>query len=113
MSYDFTGVDASTEFVCYVNGHRHEDWIGKYLDSENLQISLTITTGNALYSMFTNTAWSNQSDLGRGDGRGVSQDAVNIYSIDRENGVIRISRIGADVNNKFEVREKMILPYRA
>lgn len=113
VSYDFTGVDASTEFICYVNGHRHEDWIGKYRDSSNLQISLTITTGNALYSMLTNTAWSNQSDLGRGDGRGVAQDAVNVYSIDRENGVIRISRIGADINNKFEVREKMILPYRS
>lgn len=111
ISADFSGVDASTEFICYVNGHRHEDNVGYYEHSTNKQLSLGIVCGNALFGDSSNPAWSNQCDLPRG-GVGVCQDAFNVYSIDRANGAVRIVRIGANVTIMFERRDMMIIPYK-
>lgn len=108
---DFSGIDSSIEFVAYAVGHRHEDWIGYYANSVNKQLSLGITAGVALYGDSSNAAWANQEDLPRG-GKGVCQDAFNIYAIDREQGVVKVVRIGADVTESFEDRKIMIIPYR-
>ena len=112
VAYDFTSLNTGVEFICYMTGHRHDDWVGYYTRSENKQLSLGITCGNALNSMFQNTAWSNESDLGRGDGSGPSQDAVNIYAIDRDKGEIRIVRIGANITTSLEERNVLTIPYR-
>ena len=108
---DFSDVDESTEFICYVCGHRHEDWIGYYDHSTNKQLCLCITTGNALYGDSTNPAWSNQSDLPRG-GVGVSQDAFCVYAIDRLNGNVKIMRVGSTVTQMMVKREMMVIPYK-
>ena len=108
---DFSEVDETTEFICYVCGHRHEDWIGYYDHSTNKQLCLCITCGNALYGDSTNPAWSNQSDLPRG-GVGVSQDAFCIYAIDRLNGNVKVMRIGASVTQMMVKREMMVIPYK-
>lgn len=111
VNADFSDVDASVEFIAYACGHRHEDWIGYYDNSVNKQLSLGITAGVALYGDSSNAAWANQEDLPRG-GKGVCQDAFNIYAIDREQGVVKVVRIGADVTESFEDRKIMIIPYR-
>lgn len=108
---DFSEVDGTTEFICYVCGHRHEDWIGYYEHSTNKQLCLCITCGNALYGDSSNPAWSNQSDLPRG-GVGVSQDAFCIYAIDRLNGNVKVMRVGATVTQMMVKREMMIIPYK-
>lgn len=112
VAYDFTSLNSGVEFICYMTGHRHEDWVGYYSNATNKQLSLGITTGCALNSMYNNTAWNNQSDLGRGDGSGPAQDAVNIYAIDRDKGEIRIVRIGANITTSLEERNVLIIPYR-
>lgn len=112
VTYDFTSLATGVEFICYMCGHRHEDWVGYYDHSTNMQLSLGIVTGNALNSMFDNTAWNNQSDLGRNDGRGIPQDAVNIYAIDRDAGKIRVVRVGADFTTSLERRDVLVIPYR-
>lgn len=112
ISYDFTDLADDVEFICYMCGHRHEDWIGYYDHATNKQLSLGIVTGNAINSMFVNTAWNNQSDLGRNDGRGTPQDAVNIYAIDRDSGVVRVVRVGANVTTSLAKREMLIIPYK-
>ena len=108
---NFSSIDSSTEFIAYVCGHRHEDWIGYYANSINKQLCLDITSGIALYGDSSNSAWSNQSDLPRG-GEGVTQDAINIYAIDRLNGVVKVVRIGANRTETFEQRDCMIIPYK-
>lgn len=112
VAYDFTSMNTGVEFICYMTGHRHDDWVGYYTRSTNKQLSLGITCGIALNSMFQNTAWANESDLGRGDGSGPSQDAVNIYAIDRDAGAIRIVRIGANITTSLEERNVLTIPYR-
>ena len=108
---DFSEVDETTEFICYVCGHRHEDWIGYYDNSTNKQLCLCITCGNALYGDSSNPAWANQSDLPRG-GIGVSQDAFCVYAIDRLNGNVKVMRVGATVTQMMEKREMMVIPYK-
>lgn len=111
VNADFSGVDLTTEFICYVAGHKHEDWIGFFSNSENRQLYLGITCGNALYGDSSNPAWSNQSDLPRG-GVGVSQDAFCIYAIDRLNGNVKVMRVGASVTQMMVKREMMVIPYK-
>lgn len=108
---DFSSMDASTEFIAYVCGHRHEDWVGYYDHSVNKQLCLDITTGNAMYGDSANPAWSNQSDLPRG-GESVCQDAFNLYAIDRAGGCVKIVRIGADITETFDERRTMVIPYK-
>lgn len=108
---DFSSMDASTEFIAYVCGHRHEDWVGYYDHSVNKQLCLDITTGNAMYGDSANPAWANQSDLPRG-GESVCQDAFNLYAIDRAGGCVKIVRIGADITETFDERRMMVIPYK-
>ena len=107
---DFTGIASSIEFIAYIAGHSHEDYIGYYENSTNRQLCLGITSGNALYGYGTNKALANQEDLPRG-GSGVCQDAFNIYSIDRVRKVVKVARIGADLTFDFVPREYMEIPY--
>jgi hypothetical protein len=112
VSYDFTGVASGVEFIAYIVGHRHEDWIGKYAHSTNLQISLGVTTGNAICSSNYYYGFSNQSDLPRNQGKGTMQDAVNVYGIDRDKGIIKVARIGSDITELMDMRDVMTIAYR-
>ena len=111
VSANFTSRDASTEFIAYMVGHRHEDNVGYYENSVNTQLCLGVVCGTGMYGDASHAAWANQSDLMRGD-VGVTQDAFNVYGIDREKGEIRIARIGATVTERMEVRDFMIIPYK-
>lgn len=110
ISADFSGVDNSTEFIAYVTGHRHEDNVGYYEHASQRQLCLGIVCGMALFGDSSNSAWTGQCDLPRG-GKGVCQDAFNIYAIDRRNGNVRIARVGSNVTVRFAYRDTMELPY--
>lgn len=112
VDYDFTSLNSGVEFICYMAGHRHEDWIGYYDDSVNTQLCLGITTGNAINSESGYYAFANQGDLGRNNGVGAPQDALNVYAIDRIAGKIKVVRIGADVTTSFAKRDYMEIPYK-
>lgn len=114
VTANFSGVDTSTEFIAYMVGHRHEDNVGyytKYAESHQTQLCLGVVCGTGMYGDASHAAWANQSDLMRGD-IGVTQDAFNVYGIDREKGEVRIARIGATVTERMEVRDYMIIPYK-
>lgn len=111
VSADFTSRDTTTEFIAYMAGHRHEDNVGYYENSVNTQLCLNIVCGTGMYGDAGHPAWANQSDLMRGD-IGVTQDAFNVYGIDREKGEVRIARIGATVTERMTVRDYMIIPYK-
>ena len=111
INADFSNIPSSTEFIAYVTGHRHEDNVGYYSHATQKQLCLGIVCGISLFGDSSNPAWANQCDLPRG-GSGVSQDAFNVYSVDRANGNVRIVRVGANVTIKFERRDLMIIPYK-
>lgn len=109
VNADFTNIDSSVEFIAHITGHEHEDCIGYNAETTNKQLMLNITCGVGI--MGGSVELSNDSDLGR-DGKGQSQDAFNIYAIDRVNGTVRIARVGANINNQMKERKYMIIPYK-
>lgn len=108
---DFSEVDSSIEFICYLTGHRHRDFIGYVNDTTNPQLLIQTTSGNALTvtsdSVFASSA---EDDLPR-FGWGATQDAFNIYAIDREAKTVRIVRIGSSMNYEFRERDYLVASY--
>lgn len=108
---DFSEVDESIEFICYLTGHRHRDYIGYVNDTTNPQLLIQTTSGNALAvasgSVFASSA---EDDLPR-FGWGATQDAFNIYAIDRDAKTVRIVRIGSSMNFEFRERDYLVASY--
>lgn len=95
-----------SEFICYMNGHRHGDYIG-YLPSYPDQLSLGLTCSGCFPKGYHNIG-DEVSDLPRIINT-VSEDAVNFYVLDRNNKTLSVVRIGAYINDLFE--ERMVAKY--
>lgn len=116
---DFTNLNANVEFICHICGHTHIDTVGYYkkdVNEANIvndQLVLNISTGSPFegganpYGNF---------DLPR-YWQGVTQDAFNVYVIDRYKKCVRIARIGS--NQTYDegeghdsyMRDFMDIPY--
>lgn len=104
---DFSTVANGVEFIAHVNGHLHGDFVG-YLDNTvHKQLVLNITCGNAFVSPWRDGL----GDLPRMAGTLV-EDAFNIYGIDRVLGMVKIVRIGSNVNYLMMKRDFMAIPYK-
>lgn len=108
---DFSSVASGVEFICYLTGHRHCDNIGYVNGAVNKQLMLNVVCGNPHYPRVSNLSFSEICDLPRG-GRGATQDAFNVYAIDRQNGRVKVARIGSNVNFEGIERKFLIAPYR-
>ena len=85
----------------------HGDFVG-YLDNTvHKQLVLNITCGNAFVSPWRDGL----GDLPRMAGTLV-EDAFNIYGIDRVLGMVKIVRIGSNVNYLMMKRDFMAIPYK-
>lgn len=93
--------EKQSEFICYLNGHRHGDYIG-YLPSYPDQLSLGMTCSGCFPEGYHNIG-DEVSDLPRIP-ETISEDAVNFYVLDREKRTISVVRMGATVNDLFEER---------
>lgn len=111
ISADFSEVTDGVEFVCYITGHRHKDNIGYVHSATNRQLMLNICCGNAHYPKYSGLSFSEGVDLPRGD-RGITQDAFNVYGIDRPNGRVKIARVGSNVNLEGIDRKFLLAPYK-
>lgn len=92
---------ASGTFIAYLNGHNHGDFIGtssKYTD----QIYLNVASGNRVYG--------NVSDLQRKNGE-KSEDVFNVYVIDQDHKLIKVIRVGSDVNDIMQNRKTSVYSY--
>ena len=98
---DFSNL-SSSEFICYCSGHTHLDMITRLKYYPN-QIELNIGPNN--------THYTNGTDIVQ-NGEGVTGILTNICSIDRNEGLIHIVRLGADLSNMGQLREFVSLKYR-
>ena len=96
------------EFICYLCGHRHSDWIG-YLKSYPDQLSMTMTCSGCFPPDYHNIG-EEMSDLPRIPGT-VTEDAINFYVIDRKKRTVTVVRVGACINDLFEERLCEVFPY--
>jgi hypothetical protein len=100
ITADFSGVNS--EFICYVSGHTHADGIN-YLKDYPKQLDLNINCNNTFYQHYSN--------LNLIDGT-MYEDAINVYSVDRNRGVIHIVRIGGEYSADGDRRDLMTIKYR-
>lgn len=113
INYTTTGFDnlnSNVEFICYMSGHRHTDFVGYRSGTTNRQLVLNITTAQSLYG-FVHYSKANNGDLPRG-GKGACEDAFNVYGIDRTAGTVRIARVGSNMTSSLKKREVMVIPYK-
>jgi hypothetical protein len=107
---DFTSVATGTEFICYVTGHRHYDAIGYVHDTTHTQLQCNVPSCFALYGTSSYDYYAELSDCVRG-GKGMSQDAFNLYCIDRDTKTLRVARIGSNMTGSMTDRKFIIIPY--
>lgn len=107
---DFTAVDASVEFIAYVNGHLHTDTVGYIPGTTNIQLNLNVCCGIAVYGT-SYPYLANNSDLPR-DAEGATQDCFNIYAIDRSAKTVRIAKVGSNISGyDLSERKYMVIQY--
>lgn len=108
---DFSNVAEGVEFICYITGHRHKDCMGYIHTAANKQFIINIVCGNCHYTRAANLSFSEGADLPRGD-TGVTQDAFNVFAIDRQNGRVKVARVGSSVNFEGIERKFLLAPYK-
>jgi hypothetical protein len=107
-SADFSNVASGVEFIAYLNGHTHRDFIGYVADCENNQLNCNLCSTTPLSQT---TGYGTKSDIYR-DANGVSQDAFNVYTIDRYNHRLGVCRIGSNLSLNLIDRKVMWFSYR-
>ena len=103
VSADFSG--ANGEFICYINGHTHNDGTGQSSYAQNKQVNVNVTTGSA--NLSTQAVYD---DLYR-DNDTIAQDAFNLIAFDTIHKKIRMLRIGANVTMDMKRRDYALIPY--
>lgn len=101
VNADFTKL-TNQEFICYMSGHLHTDTVG-FLIGHEKQLDLNITSSN-IYCL------SDYNDLKRNN-NDKSNDAFNVYFIDRNTKKISIIRIGADETINNIKRDSITISY--
>lgn len=101
INADFT-TTGGREFICYVTGHTHADGISILKDYPE-QLDLNINCNNTFYQHYSNL------HLAEGT---IYEDAINVYSIDRNRGVIHVVRIGGEYSADGDRRDILTIKYR-
>lgn len=110
VSKDFSNVNSGVEFIAHIFGHTHQDVIGYVKNSENRQVVMCSTCLCADYGSELKYAHACGGDLPRGF-EGATQDAFNVFSVDRKEKVIRIARIGSNFTMDGNDRRMMVAHY--
>lgn len=111
INVDFTNVNEGVEFICYITGHRHKDNVGYVDGATNKQLLFNIVSGNCHYPRYSSFSFAEGCDIPRGD-RGATQDAFNVYAIDRKSGAVKVGRVGSDFTYEGVERKFLIAPYK-
>ena len=110
VSADFTNLNNGVEFIAHVNGHTHQDGICYASGCAERQLYLNVTCTVAAYGGSAYPYICDIGDQARNPADG-SQDAFNIYVIDRSAKNIRVVRIGNTITKDYAERDHMIIPY--
>lgn len=91
-------INAGGIFMGYLIGHLHRDIFG-YVEGYPDQLCIMVTTANP-----HNGDIEINADLGRVIGE-KSQDAFNVVTFDRDNNMVKVIRVGADIDNLMRPRK--------
>ena len=104
---DFTNVNEGVEFIMYLNGHTHRDFVGYVADCENNQLNINVCSTSPIAQ---STGIKSPADIMR-DTNGSNQDAFNIYTINRTDKTVGIARVGANLSKTLVDRKVMFVSY--
>ena len=111
VSADFSDVDTSIEFIAHLTGHFHQDSICYVPGTAQKQLMLNVTCTNALQGYTGNYAYlADICDVTRNK-NDQTQDAFNIYVIDRDAKMVKVVRIGSNLTPGMVERQYMEIPY--
>ena len=110
VSADFSSVDNSVEFIAHLTGHFHQDSICYVPSRTNKQLMLNVTCTTCVYGGSSYPYLADIQDQG-GNYFDSSQDAFNVYVIDRDNKTVKVVRIGSDITYDMDDRKYMEIPY--
>lgn len=110
VSADFTSLNSGVEFIAHLTGHIHADSVGYVEGYTKKQLMLNITCGIAFYGTDSYPFFNEPSDIGRSL-NDATQNAFNVYVIDRSTKTVKIIRAGANCTKSLKDRDKMIIPY--
>lgn len=105
FTHEFTG---NGKFVAYIVGHSHVDMTG-YSKYKSDQLYL-VCPSSCYLGDNNRVKGGNVSDLPRIEGT-KSEDCFNVYGIDTINKLVKVVRVGADMNDLMEPREVAYFDY--
>ncbi len=96
-------MDKGGEFICYLSGHTHTDyvWYGKDYPQ---QLCVSVDCSHIGYANY----WS---DTLRQEGT-KSEDLFNLFSFDTERKLVRLVRVGANVNSALQSKRMLAINYK-
>lgn len=104
-----TSFNGNGSFACYICGHYHADLIG-YSVAHPDQLYLNVAQGCYHSTTRPTIMWEQVSDMPRAEGE-PSENLFNVYGIDIKNKLIKVMRVGSDVNDKMEKREMAVYQF--
>lgn len=110
ISADFSNVASGVEFIAHLTGHFHQDSICYVPNTKYKQLMLNVICTNAIYGGEDYPYLADTSDQGRNN-IDMSQDAFNVYVIDRDNKQVKIIRVGTTTKYDMSERKYMAIPY--
>lgn len=101
---DFRSMPSDVEFICYVSGHVHADNI-THLATHPKQMELNINCDNTIID-------NQRSETLLIEGTSF-EDAINVYGIDRNRGLIHVLRIGANYSGNGDRKDMLTISYKS
>lgn len=101
---DFSTIPSDVEFICHVSGHVHADNI-THLETHPKQMELNINCDNTIID-------NQRSETLLIEGTSF-EDAINVYGIDRNRGLIHVLRIGANYSGNGDRKDMLTISYKS
>jgi hypothetical protein len=93
------------EFIMHASGHNHNDCTGILDGTEKTQLISNMACGALNFDM-------QNTFSPRFDGHGNGTDCMNVYSINRYTGKVRIIRVGSNTTDRLDTRWCQEIPYK-
>ncbi len=96
-------MDAGGEFVCYLTGHQHADylWVSGRFPQQLIVTVDTANPGQATYSSDTHRVLGTRTE-----------DLFNLFSYDLKNHIVKIVRVGANVDCTMQRKDFIAVDYK-
>lgn len=106
-----TTFGSAGEFVCYMSGHYHVDYIGySTLYNDQLMCFVQGSVINSRSRTEANAKWQSAYDTPRVEGT-PTENSINIYGIDTKSKLLKVAKLGSTLTDKFVERKYAVFEY--